>query len=94
MQHALEVSAGPVMIKDPCRSQEGHHIYFIGTQISSIYGFRLHFRAPVLHLSLSGVSLFCFEIQAGPPSRHCGGRAFSYDEAGPRVMDPFSSNIP
>lgn len=48
----------------------------------------------VLPVSLSGVSLFCFEIQTGPPSNHRGGQAFSYDEAGSRVMDPFSSNIP
>lgn len=51
-------------------------------------------REPVLPLFPSGVSLFCFQIQAGPKFNHCGAQAFSYDEVGSRVMDPFSSNIP
>lgn len=97
MQHTLEVfhiSVGPVMIKDSrkswttfsgrtshllCRDPDKQHKWI---QIT------------VVGLSLSGVSLFCFQIQAGPLSSHRGGRAFSYDEVGSRVMDPFSSNIP
>lgn len=56
--------------------------------------FDYHAKFRFLPLSISGASLFCFQIQTRPKSNHCGAQAFSYDEVGSRVMDPFSSNIP
>ena len=61
--------------------QRCHVLYFaypvaasIWTQMRSRKWIQIMIWVSSLVLSLSGVSLFCFDIQTGPPSNHDGGR--------------------